>query len=102
MVIELNDNNFENEVIKAKEIVLVDFFATWCNPCKIMSPVIDEIAKSSIPNVKVGKVDVDESSELAEKYEIMSIPTIAIFKNGEIVKSFLGVTDKEDIIKELK
>ena len=102
MVKEFNEENFENEVLKNEGIVLVDFFATWCGPCKIMSPVIDEIAEENIENVTVGKVDVDENPELSEKYGIMSIPTIVIFSSGEIKKTFLGVTNKEDIIKELK
>ena len=102
MVKEFNEENFEKEVLKNEGIVLVDFFATWCSPCKIMSPVIDEIAEENLDNVSVGKVDVDENPELSEKYGIMSIPTIVIFKNGEITKTFLGVTSKEDIIKEIK
>jgi thioredoxin 1 len=92
----LNDSNFETEVLNAEETVLVDFFATWCGPCRIMSPVIDEIADEN-PSVKVCKVDVDEARDVAIKYGIMSIPTLMIFKNGEVTKSFIGVTDKEEI-----
>ena len=94
-----NEENFESEVLNEKGFVIVDFFATWCGPCKIMSGIIDEIAEEL--DVKVGKVDVDESSKIAGKYEIMSIPTIIIFKNGEIVKTFVGVTDKEEIKEAL-
>ena len=96
----LNDSNFETEVLNAEETVLVDFFATWCGPCRIMSPVIDEIADEN-PSVKVCKVDVDEARDVAIKYGIMSIPTLMIFKNGEVTKSFIGVTDKEEIISAL-
>ena len=102
MVKEFNEENFENEVLKNKGIVLVDFFATWCGPCKVMSPIIDEIAEEKIENLSVGKVDVDENPELSEKYGVMSIPTIVIFSGGEIKKTFLGVTNKEDIMNELK
>ena len=102
MVKEFNEENFENEVLKNKGIVLVDFFATWCGPCKMMSPIIDEIAEEKIENLSVGKVDVDENPELSEKYGVMSIPTIVIFSGGEIKKTFLGVTNKEDIMNELK
>lgn len=102
MVKELNDKNFENEVLKSDKVAVVDFFATWCGPCKVMSPIIDEIAEENPENIIVGKVDVDENPELSEKYGIMSIPTIVIFSGGEIKKTFLGVTNKEDIMNELK
>ena len=97
MVIELNDSNFEEEVLKSDKIVLVDMYAVWCGPCQIMSPLIDELAEENLPNVKVCKLDVDEAGETAIKYGVMSIPTFLIFKNGEVVKSFLGVTDIEEI-----
>ena len=99
---KFNDENFENEVINSNEIVLVDFYADWCGPCKMMSPIIDEIAEENWKNVKVGKVNVDESQNLAVKYNVMSIPTIAIFKNGQISTSFVGVTNKEKIKEAIK
>ena len=92
-----NEENFEEEVIKSEGNVLVDFYADWCGPCKIMSPIIDEIAEERIANLKVGKVNVDDSQDLAEKYGIMSIPTILIFKNGELFKTFIGVASKDEI-----
>ena len=101
MVNSFNEENFENDVLKAEEAVLVDFYADWCGPCKIMSPIIDEIAEQNIENLKVGKVNVDENGSLAEKYNVMSIPTIIIFKNGNPVKGFVGVTEKEKILAEL-
>ena len=97
-----NDDNFEEEVLKGEGKILVDFYADWCGPCKIMSPLIDEIAEEGIVNVKVGKINVDESPEIASKFEIMSIPTIMIFENGTPIKTFIGVTDKEVIESELK
>lgn len=97
MVNKFTVENFEDEVEKSNKTVLVDFYADWCGPCKTMSPIIDEIAEENLDNVKVGKVNCDENMELVEKYGIMSIPTILVFKNGNITKSFLGVTDKEEI-----
>ena len=97
MVITLNDSNFEEEVLKSDKVVLVDMFATWCGPCQIMSPLIDELSEENLPNVKVGKLDIDESQEIAIKYGVMSIPTFLIFKGGEIIKTFVGVTDIEEI-----
>lgn len=92
---QLAEQDFENEVLKSEGTVLVDFFATWCGPCKMMSPVIDEIADERT-DVRVYKVDVDEADEVAMQLGIMSIPTIMVFKNGEATKTFVGVTDKED------
>lgn len=102
MVYEFNDKNFEDEVLKSNKTILVDVFANWCGPCKIMSPVIDEIAEEEGDSIKVGKVDIDENPEIAEKYEISSIPTIMIIKNGEVIKTFIGVTDKREILEVLK
>ena len=99
-VLKLNSNNFVEEVINSNTKVLVDFYADWCGPCKMMSPVIDEIADEN-SNVKVGKVNVDDNQELAMKYNIMSIPTIMVFENGVPKKTFVGVTDKNEILKEL-
>ncbi|MBQ3414270.1 MAG: thioredoxin [Clostridia bacterium] len=96
-----NDNNFNNEVLNEKGKILVDFYADWCGPCKMMSPIIDEIAEE-IENITVGKVNVDENPEIASKYGIMSIPTIIIFENGMPQKKFIGLTSKSEIESELK
>ena len=100
-VLKLTDENFENEVLNSDKVCLVDFYADWCGPCKMMSPIIEEIADELEDKVKVGKVNSDENMELAEKYQIMSIPTIMIIKNGQVVKTFVGVTSKEEIINNL-
>jgi len=96
-----NEENFEEEVMKSEETVLVDFYADWCGPCKMMSPIIDEIAEEQIENLKVGKVNVDNNQELAEKFGILSIPTIVILKNGKIIKTFIGLRRKDEIKKAL-
>ena len=101
-MIFFNEDNFENEVLNANETVLVDFYADWCGPCKMMSPIIDEISKEVTNNVKVGKINVDDNGSIAEKYNIMSIPTIIVFKGGKPIKSFVGLTDKESIKQALK
>ncbi len=101
-VLKINEGNFEEEVLKSEKMVLIDFYADWCGPCRMMSPIIDEIAEELKESVKVGKINVDENQELAIKYDVMSIPTIIIFKNGMPVKTFLGVTDKNEILENLK
>lgn len=101
MVTKLNNDNFEEEVLKASETVLVDMFAEWCEPCQVMSPLIDELAEENLPNVKVCKLDIDESQDIAINYGVMSIPTFLIFRNGEVVESFLGITDIDKIKEAL-
>ena len=97
MVIRINEENFEREVLNSDKTVIIDFYADWCGPCKIMSPVIDKIAEENAETIKVGKINVDENQELAMKYNVMSIPTILIFKNGNISKTFIGVISKQEI-----
>ena len=101
-VLKLENANFEDEVLNDQGKVLVDFYADWCGPCKMMSPVIDEIAEKLNGSVKVGKINVDENQELAIKYQVMSIPTIMIFNNGIPVKTFIGVTEEQEILDALK
>lgn len=90
----LNKDNFEEEALKADKPVLVDFWAAWCHPCKVLSPIIKEIAEENKDKVKVGKVDVDANQELAAKYGIMSIPTVILFKDGKPAEQWIGVQDK--------
>jgi thioredoxin 1 len=98
----LTEDNFEAEVIKSDVPVLVDFWAPWCGPCRMLGPVVSEIAEESDGSYKVGKVNTDDEQELAIKYGIMSIPALFVFKNGEVVKKSVGVTTKNDILAMLK
>lgn len=100
-VLNVTSENYESEVLKSEKTVLIDFYADWCGPCKMMSPVIDEIAEEMKETIKVGKINVDENQDLAMEYGVMSIPTIVVLKNGEVQKTFVGVTDKEEIKQAL-
>lgn len=97
-VLKITSENYEEEVLKADKPVLIDFYAEWCGPCKMMGPIIDEIAEEKEDNIKVGKVNIDENQDLAMEYGVMSIPTIVIIKNGEVKKTFVGARDKSEII----
>ena len=99
-VLKITNKNFEEEVLNSDKPVIIDFYAEWCGPCKMMSPIIDSIAEEN-QELKVGKINVDEAQELAVRYNIMSIPTIIIFKNGNEHKKIIGVTSKENILKEI-
>ncbi len=100
MAMEFTTENFEQEVLKSDVPVLVDFWAPWCGPCQVMGPVIDELAKD-VTTAKIGKLNVDEHPEVAQKYDIMSIPAIKIFKSGQVVKEFIGVQEKDTLKAEL-
>lgn len=93
------DQNFEDEVIKSNVPALVDFWAPWCAPCRIVSPIIEELAKEYEGKIKVGKSNVDENPNTASRFGIMSIPSILIFKNGEPVKTMIGAQSKENFKK---
>lgn len=100
MSLVITKENFESEVLKSDKPVLVDFWAAWCGPCKMLSPVIDEIAEER-SDIKVGKINVDEQPELASQFAVMSIPTLIVFKNGEIANKVIGVQSKDAILSML-
>ena len=101
LVLELTDDNFETEVVSSDVPVLVDFWAEWCMPCRMLAPTIEELASEFEGKVKVGKVDTDANREVSVKYGINAIPTIILFQNGEVLKKFVGVTPKTDFVDEL-
>lgn len=98
-VLHLDAQNFEKEVLQSTQTVLVDFYADWCGPCKMMSPVVEKIAEELDGKVKVCKINVDEAQDIAVKYGVMSIPTFIAFKQGEPVKRTVGVQSEEDLKK---
>ena len=100
-VLELTKDNFENEVLKSEKKVLIDFYADWCGPCRMVSPIVDEIAEEH-PEYKVCKVNVDEQPELAQRFEVMSIPSLFVLENGEMVNQATGARPKAQILEMLK
>ncbi|MEK9174171.1 MAG: thioredoxin [Patescibacteria group bacterium] len=100
MVMEFTDASFEAEVLKSDKPVLVDFWAPWCGPCRILGPIVEELA-GEMAGIKIGKINVDENPETARTFGVMSIPTIKIFKEGKVVKDFVGVQSKEFLQTEL-
>lgn len=101
MALEFNDNNFKEEVLNSDKPVLVDFWAAWCGPCKLLGPTIEELHKEMGDKVKIGKVNVDENQALAAAYGIMSIPTVIILKGGKIVEQFIGMQPKGVYVEAL-
>ena len=100
-IINVNGQNIEEEVIKSEKPVLIDFYADWCGPCKMLSPIIDEIAEEN-SEIKVVKVNVDDAQDLAMKYQVMSIPTLVVIKNGEEVNRSVGLIDKSQVANLIK
>ena len=102
MEIQVNDDNFQKEVLESEGLVLVDFWAPWCMPCRMLAPTIEEIAEEMEGKIKVCKMNVDESIKYPQQYGIMSIPTVMLFKNGQTVETMIGLQPKEEIIKTIQ
>jgi thioredoxin 1 len=100
--VEVRDSNFENEVVKSQNPVLVDFWAEWCGPCKMVAPVVEEVAKEYDGKLKVAKLDVDSNPQTAMKYGIRSIPTLLIFKDGQVIDQIIGAVPKRHLIDKIE
>ena len=101
-VLKITKDNFETEVLKSDKPVLLDFWASWCGPCKMVAPIIEEIAGETGNSTIIGKVNVDEEPELAQVFKVMSIPTLAVMKNGKVVQSVVGVQSKQAILSMIQ
>ena len=99
---EFTDDNFQNEVLESDQPVLVDFWAEWCMPCKMLGPTIDQVASEFEGRAKIGKVNIDDHKKYATDYGVSAIPTVLIFKGGQIAKQFVGIASKEDISSALE
>lgn len=98
MATKFTGNTFEQEVLQSDKPVLVDFYADWCGPCKMMAPVVDQLAEELGDTIKIGKVNIDDDEETALKYKVMSVPTFALFKDGNLVKTLTGAMPKQALI----
>lgn len=101
MILELNENNFETEVLKSDIPVLVDFWAAWCGPCKSIAPILEQLAEEYAGKVKIAKVNVDNNQTLAKQYQVMSIPNLVFFKDGKKADQIVGFTPKTELAKKL-
>lgn len=101
MAVDITDATFENDVLNSEGVVLVDFWAPWCGPCHMLSPILEEIGDEMGEKVKIMKVNVDENQDTSIKYQIMSIPTVIVFKDGKPMKSFIGVQPKQEYVSAI-
>ena len=100
-VLEFTDGNFDSEVLHSTVPVLVDFTATWCGPCKALAPIVEKVADDFAGKVKVGKLDIDANAEMTKKYGVRSVPTVLVFKGGEKVGQYVGLTSREKLVQLL-
>lgn len=100
--LRITKENFEQEVLQSDKPVLLDFWASWCGPCKMVGPTVEQVAEETVNTAKVGKVNVDEEPELAQKFKVMSIPTLVVMKYGKVVKSVVGLQSKQSLLSMLE
>ncbi|MBU4345954.1 MAG: thioredoxin [Candidatus Omnitrophica bacterium] len=98
----LTDDNFKKEVLESDELVLVDFWATWCGPCKMIAPILEDLAQDYDKKIKIGKLNVEDNSKIASQYGIMSIPTLMLFKKGKVIEQVAGVISKSQLKKKIE
>ncbi|OUQ57933.1 thioredoxin [Tyzzerella sp. An114] len=101
-MINITSAEFENEVLKSDKLVMIDFFAVWCGPCKMVGPIVESVAEECKDSCKVLKVNIDESPELAQQYKVMAVPTIMFFKNGQVVDTTVGAVPKSELIAKIE
>ena len=101
-IINLNESNFDRELTQDEKPLVVDFWAEWCGPCKMIAPLLDEVAREKAGSVKIGKVNVDENQSLSSKYNIRAIPALLFFKNGQLKDQVIGVTSKKDLLNRIE
>ncbi|CAN5652604.1 thioredoxin [soil metagenome] len=100
--VTIDESNFESEVTQSAMPVVVDFWAAWCGPCKMIAPLLDELAKEKAGSAKIGKIDIDQNQSLAFKYNVRAVPTLLFFKNGQVVDQVTGMTSKKDLLGRLE